>query len=88
MRYHIFKGEIESVYLLEDKLVVTVAFPDPSVVSVLSNEWIITFERDDIKDVSCNDEYLIILTQDNKEIKLNLYDIKKAYIEIKRWMKK
>ncbi|MEM3503586.1 MAG: hypothetical protein QW134_05125 [Nitrososphaeria archaeon] len=73
---------------MDDKLIVTVQFFNPLSEKMLPNEWIITFEKNDIKDIRYDNVFLIILTCDNKEIKLNLYDGKHAYAEIRRWMEK
>ncbi|MEM2180437.1 MAG: hypothetical protein QXF61_07545 [Nitrososphaeria archaeon] len=88
MEYDKFEGDMESIHILDDKLVVTVSFPDPSLANMFSNEWIIVFTRDDIKDVKRNSKTLTLLTQDNKKINISLYNVEEAYAKVKRWMEK
>ncbi len=82
-----FKGYRETVHLLDDKLVITISSPDPIMGYILPNEWIITYKKEEIKDVDCREDHLILLTENGKEVKLDLSNIKEAYTRIRKWIK-
>lgn len=82
-----FKGYRETVHLLDDKLVIIISPLDPITGYILPNEWIITYRKEEIKDVNCGENYLIILTENEKEVKLDLNNIKEVYTMIRKWIK-
>jgi len=82
-----FRGFTEALYLLEKELVIALTFNDPTIKRALPSEWIITLNKNEIEDVSFNENTLFLYTKDKREIKVNLINAKDAYQEIKKWIK-
>jgi hypothetical protein len=77
----------ENVYILEDKIVITVSYTDVSSRGILPNEWIITFDRDEVEDVKLDGNILILFTKNGGKIKLSRHDARDLYFRIRMWLK-
>ncbi len=81
-------GEVEeNVYILEDKIVVTVFYRDVYYGRILPNEWIIVFDRKEVLDVKYEGNLLILFTKDGGKVKVCQRDAKDLYFRIRGWLK-
>lgn len=77
----------ENVYILGDKIVITVLYTEVSSKRILPYEWIITFDRKEVRDVEYDGNLLILSTKEGRKIKLNPHGAKELYSKIRMWLK-
>ena len=87
MSENLFGEAEENVYILDNKIVITVYYIDLSTGTILPNEWIITFDRKEIEDVKLDGNILILFTKDGGKIKLSRHDARDLYFRIRMWLK-
>ncbi|MEM0171319.1 MAG: hypothetical protein QXV57_01975, partial [Thermoproteota archaeon] len=78
----------ESIYVLEDELVITISFYDAKTIKSLPNEWVYALKKSEIEDVMLKNSTLILSTKDKKQVRITLFRAEKAFLMIKEWMKK
>ncbi|MEM3520676.1 MAG: hypothetical protein QXG85_03650 [Thermoproteota archaeon] len=83
-----FEGPNESIYVLEDELVITISFYDAKTIKSLPNEWVYALKKSEIEDVMLKNSTLILSTKDKKQVRITLFRAEKAFLMIKEWMKK
>jgi len=87
MSENLFGEAEENVYILEDKIVITVSYTDVSSRGILPNEWIIIFDRNEVEDVKLDGDILILFTKNGGKIKLSRHDAKDLYFRIRMWLR-
>lgn len=84
----ILPGEAEeNVYILGDKIVVTVSYNEISSRRILPSEWIIAFDRNEVEGVEFDGSLLILATRDGGRVKLRPRDARDLYFRIRSWLK-
>lgn len=83
-----FEGAQESIYILEDELIITISFNDVKTTRNLPNEWVYVLEKQEIEDVKLENSILVLYTKDKRQTRITLFEADKAFLTIKEWMKK
>lgn len=82
-----FGGPQESIYILDDELVIAISFQDKRVSRTLPSEWIYPLRRQEIEDLKLESSTLVLYTKGKRQIKMTLFEPDKAFSTIKEWMR-
>ncbi|MBC7092377.1 MAG: hypothetical protein H5T50_10820, partial [Nitrososphaeria archaeon] len=74
-----FNQASEQIYIIDDKLVITLSYLDTCLDKILPNEWIIIFDRNEIFDVELEGDNLVLITKNGKKVKVNVSNLEETY---------